>query len=175
MANMIAQNHQALLERNLGLDDLLSGTFNSILEIEERALDNRLTKGLSISEIHTIAAIGLYETNPMNVVAARLGVTLATLTTAAKRLSERGMVSRTRSDRDRRQVLISLTPDGRKVYRAHRLFHEKMIAAALEGLGEDEERALASALRHIKDFFDAQREHAFEQNAKSGNNAFAKK
>ena len=31
------------------IDDLLSGTFNSILRIEEQSLDNRLTHGLTIT------------------------------------------------------------------------------------------------------------------------------
>ena len=47
------------------IDDLLSGTFNSILRIEEQSLDNRLTHGLTITEVHTIVAIGLHERNPM--------------------------------------------------------------------------------------------------------------
>ena len=162
MEKAAATEHRAMLEQNLALDDRLSGTFNSILEIEERSLSNRLTQGLSISEIHTIAAIGLYEVNPMNVVASRLGVTLATLTTAVKRLFERGMVRRDRSEKDRRQVLISLTSDGRKVYRAHRLFHEKMLVAALDGLTESEEKALAKALSNLKSFFDAQNRLARE-------------
>lgn len=38
------------------LDELLSSTFNSILRIEERSLNNRLTEGLSIAELHTICA-----------------------------------------------------------------------------------------------------------------------
>ena len=155
-ASQHVDDHSALLERDLKLDDLLSGTFNSILEIEERSLDNRLTRGLTIGEIHTIAAIGLYETNPMNVVAARLGVTLATLTISIKRLQSRGFVNKVRSENDRRQMLISLTSSGRKVYRAHKLFHERMIAEALSGLNDQEERVLASALQKIKGFFDAQ-------------------
>lgn len=55
------------------VDALLTDTFNSILRIEERALKNRLTEGLSITELHTIVAVGLHETNPMKVVASRLG------------------------------------------------------------------------------------------------------
>lgn len=43
------------------LDELLSSTFNSILRIEERSLNNRLTEGLSIAELHTICAVGLHE------------------------------------------------------------------------------------------------------------------
>ena len=33
------------------IDDLLSGTFNSILRIEEQSLDNRLTHGLTITAV----------------------------------------------------------------------------------------------------------------------------
>ena len=102
----------------------------------------------------------MYEVNPMNVIAARLGITLATLTTSVKRLADRGLVARQKSEKDKRQVLISLTSDGRKVYRAHRLFHEKMLAAALEGLSKEEERVLASALSHVKAYFDEQNELA---------------
>ena len=138
------------------LDGLLSDTFNSILRIEERSLDNRLTHGLTITEVHTIVAIGLHERNPMNVVAARLGVTLATLTTAVGRLAKKGFVERVRSEDDRRKVLVSLTKKGRQVYRAHGLFHHQMIDEALADLSEEEERIFAEALMKVKTFFDAQ-------------------
>ncbi|MEA5020563.1 MAG: MarR family transcriptional regulator [Gordonibacter sp.] len=145
-----------VLQRRLQLDDLLSGTFNSILRIEERSLDNRLTHGLTITEVHTIVAVGLHECNPMNVVAARLNVTLATLTTAVTKLVEKGFIERTRSEDDRRKVLVSLTKKGRQVLRAHNLFHHQMIDEALAGLSGEEERVFAEALAKVKAFFDAQ-------------------
>ena len=137
------------------LDDLLSGTFNSILRIEERSLDNRLTHGLTITEVHTIVAVGLHERNPMNVVAARLGVTLATLTTAVAKLVRKGFIERSRFEDDRRVVLVSLTKKGRQVLRAHNLFHHQMIDEALADLTEEEERVLAEALAKVRAFFDA--------------------
>ena len=137
------------------LDELLSGTFNSILRIEERSLDNRLTHGLTITEVHTIVAVGLHERNPMNVVAARLGVTLATLTTAVAELVRKGFIERSRFEDDRRVVLVSLTKKGRQVLRAHNLFHHQMIDEALADLTEEEERVLAEALAKVRAFFDA--------------------
>ena len=136
------------------LDELLSGTFNSILRIEERSLDNRLTHGLTITEVHTIVAVGLHERNPMNVVAARLGVTLATLTTAVAKLVRKGFIERSRFEDDRRVVLVSLTKKGRQVLRAHNLFHHQMIDEALADLTEEEERVLAEALAKVRAFFD---------------------
>lgn len=136
------------------IDDLLSGTFNSILRIEERSLDNRLTEGLTITEIHTIIAIGMYEQNPMNVVAARLCVTMATLNAAIRKLVDKGFVFRTRDESDRRKVMLALTKKGRLVYRAHSAFHKQMVNEALSGLTEEEERILTDALVRVKTFFD---------------------
>ena len=75
----------AARERREEIDDLLTSVFNSILRIEEKSLDNRFTEGLTITEIHTIDAVGYREANPMNVVASRLGVTLATFTITNQR------------------------------------------------------------------------------------------
>ena len=151
-----ARDADAVSKRREEIDDLLSGTFNSILRIEEQSLDNRLTHGLTITEVHTIVAIGLHERNPMNVVAARLGVTLATLTPAVGKLAGKGFVERTRAEDDRRKVLVSLTKKGRQVLRAHNLFHRQMIDEALVDLTEEEERVFAEALSKVKAFFDAQ-------------------
>lgn len=148
--------NDASQKRREEIDRLLSGTFNSILRIEERSLDNRLTHGLTITEVHTIVAVGLHDQSPMNVVAARLGVTLATLTTAVNKLAKKGFIERRRAQDDRRKVLVSLTKKGRQVLRAHNLFHHQMIDEALEDLTDEEERVFAEALGKVKAFFDAQ-------------------
>ncbi len=138
------------------LDELMSSTFNAIQHIEERSLRNKLTEGLTITEIHTIAAVGLYESNAMNVVAGRLGVTLATLTIAVNRLVKKGFIVRARCEDDRRKVLLSLTKSGRAVYRAHSLFHKKMLVEALSGLSAEEEKVFAASLVKVKRFFEDQ-------------------
>lgn len=142
------------VKRRAELDDLMSNTFNAILRIEEKSLQNKLTEGLTITEVHTIAAVGLYETNPMNVVAARLGVTLATLTTAVNKLVKKGFIDRERCDQDRRRVLVRLTKQGRKVFRVHDLFHKRMIGDALSGLTREEEEVFSKALGKVKLFFE---------------------
>ena len=139
-----AETGDAAAQRRADIDGLLSDTFNSILRIEERSLDNRLTHGLTITEVHTIVAVGLHEQNPMNVVAARLGVTLV----------RKGFVERIRAEDDRRKVLVSLTKKGRQVFRAHNVFHRQMIDEALADLTEEEEQAFAAGLAKVKRFFD---------------------
>ena len=129
-----AETGDAAAQRRADIDGLLSDTFNSILRIEERSLDNRLTHGLTITEVHTIVAVGLHEQNPMNVVAARLGVTLATLTTAVNKLVRKGFVERIRAEDDRRKVLVSLTKKGRQVFRARPALPPLAAGAACRGV-----------------------------------------
>lgn len=138
------------------VNNLLVDTFNSILSVEEMVLRNRLTEGLTISEIHTVHAIGLHEENPMGAIAARLNVTLASCTTAVGKLVDKGFAQRTRSEIDRRQVLVSLTKAGRQAYRVHELFHRDMVDKAFEGLTPEEEQVFARGLAKVKAFFDGQ-------------------
>ena len=151
-----AAREAAARKRREDINDLLSETFDSVMRIEERSLDNRLTQGLTINEIHTLVAVGMYEQNCMSEVASRMGVTLATLTKVVNKLVSKGYIERARDESDRRKVLLSLTKRGREVVRVHDMFHRRMIDEALGDLSEEEEIVLASSLTKIKAFFDRQ-------------------
>lgn len=154
-SSQMERDYPYLAAEGLSIDDLFSGTFQSVLRVEQGALDNRYTRGLTITDVHTCVAVGLYEKNPMNVVASRLGITTATLTCAINKLERLGFVQRERCEADRRTKLVSLTTKGRKVWRAHRIFHERMLKEALDPLSPEEQRVLAIALSKVKGFFDA--------------------
>ncbi len=147
---------KAAIDQNIKqlVSELLADSFTSVLSIEEFSLKNRLTEGLSISELRTIRAVGMYEQNPMNVIANRLDVTLATLTVAVTKLEKKGFVKRTRSEVDRRQVLVALTTKGKQAYRVHGLFYKRLINNAIEELSPEEEKVLAQALAKVKLFLD---------------------
>lgn len=147
------------------LNELLTSTFNSITRIEEQSLKNRLTKDLTITEIHTLEAIGMHTKKPMKAVAEQLGVTLATVTAAINKLERKGYVTRTRGEEDRRQMLVSLESSGRKALRVHDMFHKKMIDSAVQGLTHEESRAFARAVAGIKQFFDDEYEAVRAKNA----------
>jgi len=51
------------------VNELLVETFNDILQIEQKALKEGVLNDLSIREIHTINAIGMYEYRTMTEVA----------------------------------------------------------------------------------------------------------
>lgn len=135
------------------LNELLVQLFNDILQIEEKTLKSGSISDLSITELHTIEAIGMYKERTMTEVAQDLKITVGTLTTAINKLIKKGYVERKRIEEDRRVVLIHLTKKGKLAYRLHEKFHNDMINETIDGLGEKEEEILISSLERLKVFF----------------------
>lgn len=134
------------------VNELLVQIFNDILQIEEQTIKEGIISDLSITEIHTIEAIGMYTKRTMSEVAQDLKITVGTLTTAINKLIKKGYVERSRIEEDRRVVLICLTKKGKLAYRLHEKFHNDMVSNSIEGLTEEEETILMKALNKINDF-----------------------
>lgn len=135
------------------LNELLVDIFNDILTIEQKTLNEGEFKDLSITELHTIEAIGMYEARSMSEVAADLKITVGTLTTAINNLVKKGYVERKKNEEDRRVVLVQLTKRGKLAYRVHEKFHKDMIKATIQGMTEAEENVLVEALEKLNCFF----------------------
>lgn len=135
------------------INELLVQLFNDVLQIEESSLRSGEISDLSITEIHTIEAIGMYTQKTMSEVAQSLKITVGTLTTAINKLIKKQYVERKRIEEDRRVVLIKLTKRGKLAYRIHEKFHKDMINTAIEGLDQKEEQILVSSLAKLNDFF----------------------
>ena len=135
------------------LNELLVQIFNDILQIEEQSLKQGVINDLSVTEIHTIDAIGMYTERTMSEVAQDLKITVGTLTTAINKLIKKGYVERKRIEEDRRVVLIKLTKKGKLAFRLHEKFHNDMINKTIEGLSDSEEEVLISSLERLNEFF----------------------
>lgn len=135
------------------LNELLVQIFDDILQIEEKALRHGTFSDLSVTEMHTLEAIGMYTQRTMSEVAQDLKITVGTLTTAINKLIKKEYVVRKRIEEDRRVVLVELTKKGKLAYRIHEKFHNDMIKATVEGLTEEEEKVLISSLEKLNEFF----------------------
>ena len=124
------------MDINHTLNEVLVRLFRDINTLEERAIRTEEYKDVTANDMHVRGANG-------------------TPTIAVNSLVKKGYVDRTRSEEDRRVVLISLSGKGKKAYIHHRKFHEEMIDAILKGLSEEEQRALESALSKLTRFFRA--------------------
>ena len=122
-------------------NDILSNLFQEIMTIEGRKL---ITQEFS----------DITNNDNMSTVAAKMMVTVGTLTTAVNGLVKKGYIERIRGEKDRRVVNLVLTDKGRKAYAHHRKFHEDMVEALVHNLSEDEANVLVKALQNVHDFFD---------------------
>ena len=134
------------------VNDYLVSVFNDILTIEESELKKSQFKDLSITEMHTIEAIGMYKKKTTSEVAKELSITVGTLTTAINKLVKKDYVERIRSEDARRVVKLGLTKKGKLLYRVHQHFHREMVKNILDGMATDEQQALLAALKNLHDF-----------------------
>lgn len=141
------------MDINRTLNDVLVKLFRDINTLEERAIRTEEYRDVTANDMHVIEAIGPEGTKNMTSVARELEVTTGTLTISVNSLVKKGYVDRTRSEEDRRVVLISLSEKGQKAYLHHRKFHQEMIDAVLKELTEEEQRALEKALSKLTRFF----------------------
>lgn len=141
------------MEPNLEtVNDYLVSVFNNILTIEESELKKSQFNDLSITEMHTIEAIGMYKKKTSSEVAKELSITVGTLTVAINNLVKKGYVERLRSEDDRRVVKLGLTKKGKLLFRVHQHFHREMVKNILKGMEQEEEQALLRALKNLHDF-----------------------
>ena len=113
------------MENREVINDVLVHLFNEIMELEEQAIITEEYKDITNNDMHIIEAVGLGG-NKMSDIAAKLNITVGSLTTSLK---------------------------GRKAYHHHAEFHRKMTDAVLDVLDEKEALVLAKALDSLTLFF----------------------
>ena len=140
------------------LNEVLVRLFRNINSIEEQVIRKNEYQSMTTNDMHVIEAIGIHEPRNMTAVARALMVTTGTLTISVNSLVKKGYVERTRSEEDKRVVLVSLTEKGREAYRNHEKFHEDMVTAITEELTEEEQVILERALSRLNHFFREEQE-----------------
>lgn len=144
---------------NRTLDDvnrLFTEIFSNILKIEEDTLKKGPFNDISVTEMHTVAAIGVNAPKAMSDVAGKLDITVGTLTVAINSLCRKGYVLRARSETDKRVVMLSLTKRGGLLFRAHQKFHTDLIKNAVICLSEQEAEIFGDAVSKVCRFFSDQ-------------------
>ena len=140
--------------------------FDNIVLTEEKALSKGYFSDLSISELHTLDAIGPYEDRTMTETAVLLGVTMGTLSVAVDRLVKKGFIQRQRDERDRRIVRISLTRRGKLAYRMHGKFRTLLVRRIMEPLADEQKELLVHTVRNVDAFVEEQYQKYEEQDLK---------
>jgi len=137
------------------LNTVLVDTFNLILKFEEVSLKKVVSVPVTITEAHIIEAIGTCENGESTVseIAFLLSISMPTATVAVKKLEGKGFIIKTPCAKDKRRTIISLTETGKRIDRAHGLFHKKMVKNISSQFQEIEKDVLYRAVSKLSDFF----------------------
>jgi DNA-binding MarR family transcriptional regulator len=137
------------------LNDVLVDTFNLILRFEEVSLNKIVDVPVTISEVHIIEVIGSQENEETTVsdISSLLGISMPTTTVAVKKLERKGFIIKVPCARDGRRIIISLTDMGKRVYKAHSLFHRRMVKNISNQFRETEKEILYRAVSKLSEFF----------------------
>lgn len=135
------------------LNEALVRLFRDVMDIEQKVIITPEYKDITNNDMHVIEAIGIGEPKNMSAIAKELSVTVGTLTIAMNSLVKKGYVVRTRGEKDKRIVYISLSERGRGAYEHHAQFHKEMIQNVMDNLTKAELDALVSALSKLNQWF----------------------
>lgn len=139
------------------INKILVEVYDDVNRIEEYSIKSGAFSDISITEIHTIEAVGLYGSKTMSEIASSLEITMGTLTTAVDKLIKKGYLERNRSNTDRRIVNVSLSRRGKLAYRIHEKFHLDMVQEIMMDFTQEEEEILLTALSklnvHLKETY----------------------
>lgn len=131
------------------MSEALVRIFENVVLTEGKSLRAGYFSDLSIAEMHTLTAIGPYESRTMTKTAEDLGITTGTLTVAIDRLVKKGYVIRQRDTNDKRVVRISLTRNGKLACRMNSKFHRVLAKHILSGYNEEDRQHLLTLVNEV--------------------------
>jgi len=111
----------------------------------------KIYKNLTIAEASAIYAIGPDEPKTMKQIAETLGVAVSTPTRTIDRLLEKGFVNRKVGEKDRRKLLIELTPKGKKLLVDIDKENLEITRKMLKGLSDEEIKTFKKILSKISE------------------------
>ena len=138
---------------NAALNEVFVKVFKNITGIEERVIRTEEYYNATANDMHVIETTGMGQPRKMTSVAKALSVTTGTLTISVNSLVKKGFVVRSRSEEDRRVVLVSLTEKGKQVYMKHQKFHEELVKSIVDRLDEREKILLEKVLSNLNGYF----------------------
>ncbi|MFP1631180.1 MarR family winged helix-turn-helix transcriptional regulator [Zhengella sp. ZM62] len=122
-------------------------------EFNARALAK--ATGLTVPQLIVLEIVARNDRVAPKTIAAQAGVGQATATTLIDKLERRGLVSRTRGQRDKRIVWVSVTEEGRAVLAAAPDPLQRIFARQFSDLPDWEQAMVLSVLERVGDMLNA--------------------
>ncbi len=134
-----------------GLEQFLTYRMHVLNKLSERGISERYQAKLDVSlpEARVIASVGSFGPFSIMDLAKHANLDKSQASRAAEALIKRGLVQRTASLDDGRVVVISLTGEGRALYRKVMPIARKWNADLFDCLDEEEKAAFSRALDKV--------------------------
>ena len=136
-----------------GLEQFLTYRLHVLTKLAERGIGERYQErlGVTLPEARVIASVGSFGPFSIMDLARHANLDKSQASRAAEALIKQGLVQREASEADGRVVLISLTAEGRALYRKVMPIARKWNSELFDCLDENEKAALGAALDRIID------------------------
>lgn len=108
------------------LCELFRQVVNKYIEFDKIPYSYGIDQKLHHSEVHTIEAIGKHDKINITKLAQYQNVTKGAVSQMVRRLVKKNLVIKSVSPETENEVALSLTEDGKKVYRNHQDFHRSL-------------------------------------------------
>lgn len=102
-----------------------------------------------MSEMHVLEAVDKETSPSMSAVANHLNITLGTLTTAVKKIIEKGFLIKEKSDQDHRIYYLRLTDQGHEALKVHEQFHQELDSIYTQHIPKERVEWVFSTLNEI--------------------------
>ncbi|MBQ0079422.1 MAG: nitronate monooxygenase [Eubacterium sp.] len=134
------------------IKNMMVDIFSLVEKLEEESVKGSSFENLSLTEVHTLEAIGRGRPRTMTNVASVLGISVSTLTTAINKLVKKGYVERLKDENDKRIVRLRLTDAGVDVIVKHEENEDSLVGEALRRLSKNERARIERVLTEIDSF-----------------------
>ena len=133
------------------LRNAIAGLDELILSLGQRILTYFASRSadFTIKEMFLIDVLGSRESATMSELAQILSVPLTTMTSMVTRLVKRGYLDRSRTEEDRRIVLVSLSRQGRDIFQQHRYEYIRTVSEVLGDVTEEEQRTILAFIGQV--------------------------
>lgn len=113
------------------------------------------SSGLTAAQFRVLQLVAERGSITAKEISVRMAITQATVTSLVDKLVIRGVVSREKSERDRRQTDITLTPEGAEVVAEAPDALQQRYVRAFEGLRDWEQAQIVASLERVAGMLDA--------------------
>ncbi len=120
----------------------------ALLSAHERSL--YLSYHLCASDLAILTRLQKKGSKPVNQLAAKVGLTSGSMTTAVQRLQKREMITTNRDEKDGRKVWVEITKKGKQTVRDLTSEREKQFGPIFSSFSDREEKVLVALLKKIR-------------------------